>query len=44
MKRRVARLALPELERYLEPQAMTAPAAVRQSAGRFRDRMDRGAA
>src|SRR5215207_11043402 len=33
-----------ELERYLERQAMTAPAAVRESAGRFRDRMDRGAA
>jgi hypothetical protein len=31
-----------ELERYLERQAMTAPAAVRESAGRFRDRMDRG--
>lgn len=33
-----------ELERYLERQAMTAPAAVRESAGLFRDRMDRGAA
>jgi len=30
-----------ELERYLERQAMTAPAAVRESAGRVRDRMDR---
>jgi hypothetical protein len=41
---RVKVYAVAELERWLERQAMSAPAAVRESAGRSRDRMDRGAA